>query len=251
MLRRFGRWHRTPRRPGRPRPAPHVGRSSVLVDVLAARLATRRVVESRPRVEEVTATDGRRRRIVGVRTAAGSRPAAAVVLATDPWHRSATCPRAPRRRCAAAPDRRCAPPRGAERSRTPALRPAVPRGVIETVQLDRGRRPVIRSARPARRRHDRTRCTTTRRTRAAPGGRGWPGGLRAAGCYGRRSPRAGAGPHLAGPSRPPDPARRTWCCPAHWPRTPATTRSAGRTTPAGRVRRPCRAPRILGCSISC
>lgn len=80
--RRFGHWHVAANDPAA-HPA-DTGRSSVLAEVLAGRLATRRVeVALGTPVTALTVEDGR---VVGVQTATGSRRAAAVVVTTDPWH---------------------------------------------------------------------------------------------------------------------------------------------------------------------
>ena len=81
VSRRFGRWQLRTTRPEDPRP--DTGRSSVLTETLAARLTTRRVaVHLDSAVLGVEVVAGR---AVAVRTAAGTRPAAAVVVTSDPW----------------------------------------------------------------------------------------------------------------------------------------------------------------------
>jgi phytoene dehydrogenase-like protein len=81
VSRTFGHWHLAAADPGA-HPG-DTGRSSVLVEALAARLALRRVrVHLGTPVEGLDLVDGR---VSGVRTAAGSRRAAAVVVTTDPW----------------------------------------------------------------------------------------------------------------------------------------------------------------------
>jgi len=88
VTRTFGRWQVRPTTPatsaapGTP-PSGDVGRTSVLVEALTARLGLRGVdvrLGSR-----VVAVETSRDAVTGVRTAAGLEPAAAVVLAVDPW----------------------------------------------------------------------------------------------------------------------------------------------------------------------
>ena len=82
VSRRFGHWHVAANDPAA-RPA-DTGRSSVLGEVLAGRLATRRVeVQLGTPVTALAVEHGR---VVGVQTPTGSRGAAAVVVTTDPWH---------------------------------------------------------------------------------------------------------------------------------------------------------------------
>ena len=79
VARTFGAWHLAPSRPG---PGFDTGRSSVLVEALAARLQVRKVV-----VRTETAVTGlvvRGGRVVAVRHAGGEQPAAAVVATVDP-----------------------------------------------------------------------------------------------------------------------------------------------------------------------
>ena len=85
--RTFGRWQVVPADRGA---GGDVGRTSVLVDTLVARLALRGVeVRTGSRVEAVEAgTDGVR----AVRTGAGREPVDAVVLAVDPWSAAALLP---------------------------------------------------------------------------------------------------------------------------------------------------------------
>ncbi len=169
VSRRFGHWH-----VGATDPAAHpsdTGRSSVLTEALARRLGTRGV-----QVQLATAVTGlevEAGRVVGVRTAAAVRPAAAVVVATDPWHLvddllPHDLDRSLRRRT--------------HRLR-PAAAPAVEHlhldqrapGVSETVDLSADGTPLISWARPAAEgtvvsRHDFS------RTRPAPGaGAAWRG----------------------------------------------------------------------------
>ena len=82
VARRFGHWHVRAVDPERH--PQDTGRSSVLTEALAGRLATRRVqVHLDSPVLGVQVTDGR---AVGVRTADGtSHPAAAVLVTCDPW----------------------------------------------------------------------------------------------------------------------------------------------------------------------
>ena len=80
IMRTFGRWHVQPLEAHAPL---DVGRSSVLVEALAARLALRKVtVHLGCRIEGVTV---RNRRATAVVTSDGERPAAAVVATCDPW----------------------------------------------------------------------------------------------------------------------------------------------------------------------
>jgi phytoene dehydrogenase-like protein len=142
VSRRFGHWHVAAADPaGRPA---DTGRSSVLTEVLAGRLATRRVgVHLATPVTSLAVAEGR---VVGVVTAEGRRPAAAVVVTTDPWHLV----------------EELLPPdldRGLRR-RTSRLRPAAApsvehqhldrpaRAVTETVDLTADGTPVVSWARP-------------------------------------------------------------------------------------------------------
>lgn len=78
--RKFGRWHLAP---GGPAPKTDVGRSSVLVEALVARLALRKVVvRLGVPVTGLVVHDGA---VTGVVTAAGPSPAAAVISTLDPW----------------------------------------------------------------------------------------------------------------------------------------------------------------------
>ena len=80
LQRTFGRWQLQPLDPGG---TGEVGRSSILVEALTARLRLRQVtVHTECPVTAVRVVDGR---VAGVRTAAGDRPAAAVVSTVDPW----------------------------------------------------------------------------------------------------------------------------------------------------------------------
>ncbi|MGI3782390.1 MAG: FAD-dependent oxidoreductase, partial [Janthinobacterium lividum] len=84
VVRTFGRWQLGPAA-GTPVPpaSDDVGRTSVLVEALAARLALRGVdvrLGSR-----VVAVEAGRAGVTGVRTSTGLEPAGAVVLAVDPW----------------------------------------------------------------------------------------------------------------------------------------------------------------------
>jgi phytoene dehydrogenase-like protein len=80
LMRTFGRWQVQPLEPDA---RLDVGRSSVLVEALAARLALRKVaVHLGCRIESVTV---RNRRATAVVTSDGERPAAAVVATCDPW----------------------------------------------------------------------------------------------------------------------------------------------------------------------
>ena len=80
LMRTFGRWQVQPLDADA---RLDVGRSSVLVEALAARLALRKVaVHLHSRIESVTVSN---RRATGVVTSDGERPAAAVVATCDPW----------------------------------------------------------------------------------------------------------------------------------------------------------------------
>ena len=81
LHRTFGHWQLQPLDPAG---ASEVGRSSILIDALAARLELRRViVHTGCPVTALGVVDGR---MATVRTAAGERPVAAVVSTIDPWH---------------------------------------------------------------------------------------------------------------------------------------------------------------------
>ncbi len=120
------------------------GRSSVLVDALAARLALRRVVVSLNR--RVTGLTMSEDRIAGVRTTDGDLAASAVVCTIDPWQTTSELwpvPRSRRQRAAA-------------RGWRPALAPAVthqvvpgaPGSVTETVALSPDGAPTVTYTRP-------------------------------------------------------------------------------------------------------
>jgi len=80
LMRTFGRWQLQPRDAGSPLDA---GRSSVLVEALARRLALREVqVHLGCPIEGIMIRDGRVR---AVRTTNEERPAAAVVATCNPW----------------------------------------------------------------------------------------------------------------------------------------------------------------------
>jgi phytoene dehydrogenase-like protein len=80
LMRTFGRWQVQPLEADA---RLDVGRSSVLVEALAARLPLRKVaVHLGCRIESVTVRD---RRATAVVTSDGERPAAAVVATCDPW----------------------------------------------------------------------------------------------------------------------------------------------------------------------
>ena len=80
LMRTFGRWQLQPRDAGSPLDA---GRSSVLVEALARRLALRKVqVHLGSPIEGIMIRDGRVR---AVRTNNEERPAAAVVATCNPW----------------------------------------------------------------------------------------------------------------------------------------------------------------------
>lgn len=145
--RTFGRWQVAPD-PGGPAASGDVGRSSVLVEALAARLALRGVevrLGSRVAAVETGATGA----VTGVRTDDGAETAAAVVLAVDPWTAAALAPatagRALRKTL-----------RRAEPARLPAARhrvldrsaPGDASGLVrEEVGLDADGRPVVLTTR--------------------------------------------------------------------------------------------------------
>lgn len=124
------------------RPA-DTGRSSVLTEVLAARLATRRVqVHLDAAVDAVLVEGGR---AVGVRTAAGELRADAVIVTTDPWQLDALLPArtAPRLRR----DLRRLHPAGAP-AVTHGREDQPCSGVLETVELSADGVPVVSYRRP-------------------------------------------------------------------------------------------------------
>ncbi|GAA1853047.1 hypothetical protein GCM10009714_38010 [Microlunatus capsulatus] len=142
VSRRFGHWHLAAADPAA-RPA-DTGRSSVLAEALAGRLATRRVaVHLGSAVTGLEVVDGR---VVGVVTADGPRRAAAVVVTTDPWQLvDALLPRdadpALRRRT-----HRLRPAAAPAVEHTALDRPAL--AVTETVELAADGTPVVSWARP-------------------------------------------------------------------------------------------------------
>jgi 2-polyprenyl-6-methoxyphenol hydroxylase-like FAD-dependent oxidoreductase len=80
ITRTFGRWQVQPLDLSSPR---DVGRSSVLVEALAARLALRKVrVHFGCPIERINIHNGK---VAGVATGAGERRAAAVIVTCDPW----------------------------------------------------------------------------------------------------------------------------------------------------------------------
>jgi phytoene dehydrogenase-like protein len=80
MMRTFGRWQI---QPVDPHSGLDIGRSSILVEALAARVALREVdVHLSCTIESITVSNGR---VAGVATSDGFRPAAAVVVTCDPW----------------------------------------------------------------------------------------------------------------------------------------------------------------------
>jgi phytoene dehydrogenase-like protein len=80
IMRTFGRWQVQPLDLDS---SLEVGRSSILVEALAARLALRKVdVHLSCPIEKIKLHNGH---VVGVVTSAGDRPAAAVVASCDPW----------------------------------------------------------------------------------------------------------------------------------------------------------------------
>lgn len=139
VSRTFGHWQVQ----GPAGSAGDTGRSSVLAEALAARLATRRVrVHLDTAVDSVLVSDGR---AVGVRTAAGDLRADAVIVSTNPWQLAGLLPpaTAPRLRRDL---RRLAPAAAAEVTHARSAEPCP--GVLETVELsDRGV-PVVSYRRP-------------------------------------------------------------------------------------------------------
>ncbi|GAA3561817.1 hypothetical protein GCM10022197_16800 [Microlunatus spumicola] len=148
--RTFGRWQVAPATPsGTPVHDPaapgDVGRSSVLVDVLVARLALRKVeVRTGSAVEAVEVAAGA---VTGVRTATGVEPADAVVLAVDPWTAAGLLPGGSARTL-----RRTL--RGATAARLPTAAHTVlpddarvPLDVHERVHLDADGVPVVETTR--------------------------------------------------------------------------------------------------------
>jgi UDP-galactopyranose mutase len=80
IMRTFGRWQVQPLDPDT---GFDVGRSSILVEALAARLALRKVeVHLGCPIESIKIRNGQ---VAGIATGAGDRPAAAVVVTCDPW----------------------------------------------------------------------------------------------------------------------------------------------------------------------
>ena len=148
VSRTFGRWQVAPDPDARgagPATPDDVGRSSLLVEALAARLALRGVdVRLGSRVVGVeTGASG----VTGVRTTAGLEPAAAVVLAVDPWSAAGMVPEAGARRLGRAL-------RGAGPALLPVtthtvldLDPALTVDVDEQVHLDADGVPVVATTR--------------------------------------------------------------------------------------------------------
>lgn len=142
VSRTFGHWNVVSTEPARH--AGDTGRSSVLAEALAGRLALRRVaVHLSTPVRALHLEDGR---VAGVRTDDGVHPAAAVIATTDPWHLVEDL---------------LPPAAGRElRRRTGRLRPAgAPTvthsrlaepcaGLSETVELTAGGVPVVTYRRP-------------------------------------------------------------------------------------------------------
>ena len=80
IMRTFGRWQVQPLDPDT---GFDIGRSSILVEALAARLALRKVeVHLGCPIESIKIRNGQ---VTGIATAAGDRTAAAVVVTCDPW----------------------------------------------------------------------------------------------------------------------------------------------------------------------
>nr|WP_269778764.1 FAD-dependent oxidoreductase [Microlunatus antarcticus] len=147
VSRTFGRWQvapdPAPARGRRPEAPGDVGRSSVLVELLAARLALRGVAVhlSSPVRGVETGPAG----VTGVRTATGVEPAGAVVLAVDPWTAAGLLPPGAARGLRKAL-------RGAGPVRLPVATHTVldrtgPEEVDEHVELDGDGRPVVRTTR--------------------------------------------------------------------------------------------------------
>ncbi|SDU95219.1 Flavin containing amine oxidoreductase [Microlunatus sagamiharensis] len=141
--RTFGRWQVVAER-GRPL---DTGRTSVLVETLAARLGLRKVeVRLGSRVEGVETAD---RAVTGVRTSdAGTEPADAVVLAVDPWTAASLAP-APTARSLRRSLRRASPAR-LPRAEHVLLEeggsgdsPAPGQPVAEHLHLDADGRPLV------------------------------------------------------------------------------------------------------------
>jgi len=109
VARTFGRWQIQSDDPAGPS-----GRSSVLVETLAGRLALRKVTVHLERaVTEVLTTGGR---VSGIRTLDGTRtPAAAVISTLDPWRTAELLPQLGTERAE----------RGRRRRRRPALAPTI------------------------------------------------------------------------------------------------------------------------------
>ena len=137
VTRKFGRWHLAP---GGPAPRPDVGRSSVLVEALVARLALRKVVvRVGVPVTGLVVHDGS---VTGVATAEGSIPAAAVISTLDPWTLYTDIHPRQRRRL------RGLRPAGAPRV-THELTHQPSTEVTQTTRLSADGVPVITYARPA------------------------------------------------------------------------------------------------------
>ena len=173
VSRTFGHWRVQAEDPARH--PDDAGRSSVLAEVLAARLATRRVTVHLDSTVHGLEVEGGR--VVGVRTATGSHRAAGVVVTTDPWHLvDELLPRSAG---------------GALRRRVRRLRPAFAptvshvrvaeecAEVTETVELTAAGVPVVTYRRPVAggtvlSRHDHTRPVPSPTTGVAwEGFRGW------------------------------------------------------------------------------
>jgi phytoene dehydrogenase-like protein len=170
VSRRFGHWHVAAGDPA-VHPA-DTGRSSVLAEVLAGRLTTRRVqVHLATPVTGLVVEGGR---VVGVETVDGSHRAAAVVVTTDPWQLvEELLPRdldpGLRRRTA-----RLRPAAAPAVQHSCLDRPAL--AVTETVDLAADGTPVVSWARPVGEctvvsRHDF--ADTTPRPSAGAAWRGW------------------------------------------------------------------------------
>ena len=141
VSRTFGHWHV---RAADGRHPEDTGRSSVLTETLAGRLATRRVqVQLAAPVRELQVRSGR---VIGVRTDDGLHPADAVVVTTDPWHLvDELLPRPlgrPLRRAAHRLQPAGAPTVSHARSAEPAAE------VTETVELSATGVPVVTYRRP-------------------------------------------------------------------------------------------------------
>lgn len=146
VRRTFGRWQLAPLKAG---DGSDLGRSSVLVEALAARLALRKVtVRLNSPVSSIAVRDGR---AVGIATAEGERPAAAVITTVDPWQAAELLPGAGWTRSIKAANR------GGLRGLRPAAAPTITHQLVEeqvetvceTVSLTATGVPVVTYLRPS------------------------------------------------------------------------------------------------------